>query len=205
MPTRAETEGGESQARGGKAKAERVARVIDSFIDLVLEGNTPPTPEQVRERAGVSSATFYRYFKSLDDLRAEAVKRAVERFGHLYSVPEIGIGARNDRIHRFVDNRVALWERVHHFDRLIRSRAVRIPDAQDFMHGMRRIMTGTVERHFEPELQRHSSAERASIATTISVLTSGESWEQFREGHGFSPFATSRAWARAIDRVLGGD
>jgi len=53
---RAETEGRESQTRGGTAKAERVARVIDSFIDLVLEGNTPPTPEQVRERAGVSSA-----------------------------------------------------------------------------------------------------------------------------------------------------
>ena len=48
---RAETEGGESPTRGGTAKAERVARVIDSFIDLVLEGNTPPTPEQVRERA----------------------------------------------------------------------------------------------------------------------------------------------------------
>ena len=205
MHLRAETEGGESQTRGGTAKAERVARVIDSFIDLVLEGNTPPTPEQVRERAGVSSATFYRYFKSLDDLRGAAVQRAVERFGHLYSVPEIGIGSRSDRIHRFVDSRIALWEKIHHLDRLTRSRAVRIPAAQEFVDGMRRVMTATVERHFEPELRRHSSAERASIATSISALTSGESWEQFREAHEFSPFATGRAWALAIDRVLGGD
>jgi AcrR family transcriptional regulator len=179
--------------------------VIDSFIDLVLEGNTPPTPEQVHERAGVSSATFYRYFKSSDDLRGAAVQRAVERFGDLYSVPEIGVGSRSDRIHRFVDSRVALWEKIHHLDQLTRSRAVRIPAAQEFVDGMRRVMTATAERHFEPELRRHSPAERASIATSISVLTSGESWEQFREAHGFSPFATGRAWALAIDRVLGGD
>jgi AcrR family transcriptional regulator len=202
---RGKTEGGERETRGGTSKAERRARVIDSFIDLVLEGNTPPTPEQVRERAGVSAATFYRYFKSLDDLREVAARRAVERFGDLYSVPEIGIGSRSDRIHRFVDNRVVFWEKVHYLDRLIRSRALRIPEAQEFVNAMRRVMTATVERHFEPELRRHSSTERANIATTISVLTSGDSWEQFREGHGFSPFATGRAWALAIDRVLDGD
>jgi AcrR family transcriptional regulator len=202
---RTETESGKSQTLGRTSKAERVARVIDSFIDLVLEGNTPPTPEQVHERAGVSPATLYRYFKSLDDLRGAAVQRGVERFSDLYSVPEIGIGSRSDRIHRFVDSRVALWEKIHLLDRLIRSRAVRVPAGQEFVDAMRRVMTATVERHFEPELRRHSLAERASIATSISVLTSGESWEQFRKGHGFSPFATGRAWALAIDRVLGGD
>ena len=37
---------------------------LDAFIDLVLEGNLPPTPQQVAKRAGISMATFFRYFEN---------------------------------------------------------------------------------------------------------------------------------------------
>ena len=69
---------------GDLARPPAVSRrrlcAIDAFIDLVLEGNLPPTPKQVAERAGISMATFFRYFENLNDIRLSAAARMVERF-----------------------------------------------------------------------------------------------------------------------------
>jgi len=61
------------------ANRRRVA-ALDAFIDLVLEGNLPPNPQQVAERAGISMATFFRYFENLNAMRYDAAARMLERF-----------------------------------------------------------------------------------------------------------------------------
>ena len=53
---------------------------LDAFIDLVLEGNLPPNPQQVAERAEISMATFFRYFENLNSLRYDAAARMLEHF-----------------------------------------------------------------------------------------------------------------------------
>ena len=72
------------QAPGGPqrtpaANRRRVA-ALDAFIDLVLEGNLPPNPQQAAERAGISMATFFRYFENLNSLRYDAAARMLEHF-----------------------------------------------------------------------------------------------------------------------------
>ena len=57
------------------AAQRRCDRALDSFIDLVLEGNLPPTPQQIAERAGISIATFFRYFENLNAMRQQAAER----------------------------------------------------------------------------------------------------------------------------------
>ncbi len=74
------------------AVAERRMLALDAFLDLLLEGHVPPTSEQVARRAGISMATFFRYFDSLGELRREASARILQRFPHLYRVPDIGAG-----------------------------------------------------------------------------------------------------------------
>ena len=64
--------------------------VVDAMIDLVLAGRTPPTTEEIAAHAGVSTASVFRYFDSLDDLRREGIQRYLERYDHLLDVPEIG-------------------------------------------------------------------------------------------------------------------
>ena len=83
------------------AAARRRDRALDSFIDLVLEGHLPPTPQQVSERAGISTATFFRYFESLNAMRQQAAARMLERFP-LLEIPDMGQGTLSDRIERFV-------------------------------------------------------------------------------------------------------
>ena len=66
------------------------------MIDLVLEGHAPPSAEHVIERAGVSQASLFRYFATLDELRQEAIGRYFERFDGLIAIPQpAGMGSLN--------------------------------------------------------------------------------------------------------------
>ena len=176
--------------------------VVDAFIDLVLESGEPPTPEGVAERAGVSRATFFRYFSTLVELRDEAVARVVERFPEVFTIPASATGNLNQRIESFVDARVELHEALHPLELLMRAHAARDSSTADFIDATRQVLADQARRHFEAELQPRSSAQRDDMVATIAVLTSVESWQQFRQSHGRSPSQTRRAWRRALAGIL---
>jgi len=183
------------------ASIQRRVRAIDAFIDLVLEGNLPPTTEQVAERAGISMATLFRYFETLDVMRRDAALRMLERFPLLH-VSDVGEGPLRERIERFAAIRVALWEKVHLLARLQRSVVLQDPDAAQMIDFVRGVMADEVREHFAPELRGLTSALRDDAVALIASLTSVESWEQFRHTYGRSPLQTRRAWAQAIDAIL---
>jgi len=189
--------------RGSPAAVRRRVGALDAFIDLVLEGNLPPTPEQVAERAGISIATFFRYFENLDSMRQDAAARMLERFP-LLDVPESGVGPLDERIERFAAIRVALWEKVHRLALLQRSIMLKDPDAARMIHRVRAHMSDQVRKHFAPELRALTPARRDEAVALIAMITSVESWEQLRNSHRRSPLQTRRAWARAIGALLGG-
>ena len=185
------------------ASTRRRVRAIDAFIDLVLEGNLPPTTQQVAERAGISMATLFRYFETLDVMRRDAALRMLERFPLLH-VSDVGEGPLRERIERFAAIRVALWEKVHLLARLQRSVVLQDPDAAQMIDFVRGVMADEVREHFAPELRGLTSALRDDAVALIASLTSVESWEQFRHTYGRSPLQTRRAWAQAIDVILSG-
>ena len=72
---------------GRSARRERGrAAVIDAVVDLLQEGHAPPTTPQVVERAGISEASLFRYFRSIDDLQLEATARFLDRHAHLFEM-----------------------------------------------------------------------------------------------------------------------
>ncbi len=183
------------------ASTRRRVRAIDAFIDLVLEGNLPPTTEQVAERAGISMATLFRYFEDLNVMRRDAAVRMLERFP-LLRVADLGEGPLRERIERFAATRVALWEKVHLLAQLQRSIVLQDPDAAQMVDFVRGVMADEAREHFAPELRGLTSAQRDDAVALIATLTSVESWEQFRNTYGRSPLQTRRAWAQAIDAIL---
>lgn len=187
--------------QGSPAAARRRTRALDAFIDLALEGHLPPTAEQVAERAGISKATFFRYFENLNALRYDAGARMLERFP-FFHIGDPGQGPLRERIERFVSLRVELWEKVHRLARLQRTMALQDPDAARMVASVRNRMLDQVREHFAPELRERSAAQRDDAAMLIATLTSVESWEQFRETCGRSPLQTRRAWTRAIEALL---
>lgn len=185
------------------ASTRRRVRAIDAFIDLVLEGNLPPTTEQVAERADISLATLFRYFETLNVLRRDAALRMLERFP-LLRVSDVGEGPMRDRIERFAAIRVSLWEKVHLLARLQRSTVLQDPGAAQMVNFVRGVMADEVREHFAHELRGLTAAQRDDAVALIASLTSVESWEQFRHAYGRSPLQTRRAWAQAIDAILTG-
>ena len=177
--------------------ARRIA-VVDAFIDVVLERGAPPTPEAVADRAGVSRATFFRYFSTLIELRNEAATRVVERFPELFTITLVGIGGLDDRIRRFVDSQVQLHETLHPLELLMRSHAAHDAETADFVDAVRRLHADQARQHFEADLHPHGPARRDDMVAAIAVLTSVESWQQFRLSLGRSRVQTSRAWRSAL-------
>ncbi|MEM9745075.1 MAG: TetR/AcrR family transcriptional regulator [Actinomycetota bacterium] len=182
--------------------ATRRRDVVDAFVDLMLATGTPPAPEDVAASAGVSRATFFRYFASLDEFRNEVSARVIERFPELFSLPEADVGPLEDRIQRFVDARFELHETLHAFELLGRAHAVRDPASADRVDAVRTVQADQVRNYFEADLAAHGPARCDDIAAAIAVLTSVESWEQFRRSHGRSPLQTRRAWRGALAGIL---
>ncbi len=198
----AESETPASQGfQGSPAAMRRRVRALDAFIDLVLEGHPPPTVEQVIDRAGISQATFFRYFESLCAMRYHALARMLERFPFLH-LEDPGQGPLDGRIERFVASYVAWWEKTHRMAFLQRSMVLEDPEAARMVDGGRQRMAGQIREHFASELREHSQSRRDERVALIAMLTSVESWDQLRNVYGLSPLQTRRAWTQAIDALL---
>jgi AcrR family transcriptional regulator len=182
-------------------RALRRLQVVDAFIDLVLQGGAPPTPRDIAERAGVSRATFFRYFSSLNEFRGETVARVRERFPELFAIPDIGTGSLDQRIERFVDSRLRLHEALHPLALHMRANAARDADASGIAEGVRQAMVDQVGRHFAGLLPADPE-RREDVVAAIAALTSVDSWQQFRHSHGRSPAQTRRAWRMALVGIL---
>lgn len=188
--------------RRGPRRAERRAGAVDAFIDLVLEHGLEPRPEDVAERAGVSIASLYRYFSSLEELHHDAIARLADRFPEHFTIEDLGAGPRDGRIARFVAARVALHETLHPLQLLPRTVSRTRPEAIALVDHTREAMADQVRLHFDPELRGLSDARRDDVVASIAALTAVESWEQFRRSHGRTQAQTRRAWSNAIDRLL---
>lgn len=191
---------------GRRARRERGRlAVTEATIDLVLEGRIPSSADEIAARAGVSPASLFRYFETLDDLRQATADRYFERYTHLFDVPGIGHGPLSDRIQRFVKARVSLHEITEPMARLTRLRAPEHLELDQRLRHVRATLSDQVRHHFDTELAELSAARRDDAVTVISTLTSFEAWDQARHDHSRSQQQIRRAWSATINGLLGTD
>lgn len=191
---------------GRRARRERGRiAVSEAMIDLVFEGNLPPTPDQIAERAGVSIASLFRYFDTLDDLRRETMEIYFDRHGHLFDITAIGEGTLDDRIENLVTSRATLYETTEPMGRLLRVRANEMPAVGDVLQRARATRADQIRHHFDHELRSVSRARRDDLVAIIVTLTSFESWDQMSNAHGRTHQQVRRAWITALQRILDPD
>lgn len=176
--------------------------VIDAFLDLVLEGDPAPTPATVATRAGVSRASVFRYFSSLDELRNEAMGRVLVRFLGLFELGEPSPDSSTVRVAHFVDARLRLHETLHPLALLQRRHAAGSEHAAVMIDASRDLLADQVRSYFRLDLDAVDDTRREDAVTTIAVLTSVESWHQATHSHGRTPADTRRAWISAITAVI---
>ncbi|HEY5662982.1 MAG TPA: TetR/AcrR family transcriptional regulator [Ilumatobacter sp.] len=193
----------EPNVDGRRARRQRsLAAVSEAMIDLVFEGNLPPTADQVAARAGVSVASLFRYFETLDDLRRQTIDTYFDRYAHLFDIPGVGEGPLDERIAHFVESRATLYETTEPMCRLVRLRAHDVEEANQLVHLINATLADQVRHHFDPELARLAPAAADDITIAACALTSFESWDLVSRQLGRTPPQVRRAWERALSHLL---
>ena len=178
------------------------AAVIDAMFDLIVEGHLPPAVDQVARRAGVSTATVFRYFGTLDDLQQETVARFVERFDHLLEIDRPGEGSATSLVRRFVDSRITLFSTVGPVMHLAWVRSLDQPRIAAAVRENRRRLRDATEEHFASALGPRS-ARRSGLVDAIDGMCSIESWVSLTRIHDRSPDEIRRAWTSGVSRLVG--
>lgn len=176
--------------------------VIDALLDIVREGNLHPGAAEIADRAGVSHRSIFRYFEDLDDLARTAITHAFEDAGPFAEIPDIGIGPLDERIARYVDRRLALFERVDGTMQLARMRAPTIPSIDEGIAEIAEEFREQIAEHFAVELAAFDDETRPLIVDGILVLSSYESYSIHLRWLHSSPDHIRSAWTVALAALL---
>lgn len=188
--------------RRARRDRNRVA-VVDAVYELLVTGVTSPGAEQIAQRAGVSVSSVFRYFDGLDDLHEQTIARHFELHAEFFNLRDPGTGPLPDRIERFVDSRLELYERIAPVARVARIRGPEHARIGAALAAIRRSFADQVRAQFAPELMAFDLQRAQDVIALADVLTSFESWELHGSVHGATPDEVRRSWIRGLDAILG--
>lgn len=187
---------------GRRARRERGRlAVLDAMVDLLQEGRTPPSTQELAERAGVSAASIFRYFDGLDELREQTIVHFLERYRALWEVPEPA-GDLDQRAAGYVDARLRLHETIAPVARMVRTKMADEPALAAQLHRVRRLQAAQARTTFAPELAERGAAARDDLVGTVVTLTSFEAWDHLTGDLGRTPRQIRRAWLTSLRTLL---
>jgi len=196
MSSTAPTDGRRIRRERGRLAA------IDAAIDLNFETGQVATPEAIVERAKISMASLFRYFETLDEIQEMAAERYFTRFAHLFEIPNIGVGALPQRIRTFVKARADQHIATEPIARTVRTKGIAHAPISEALIRIRVTQADQVKLHFMDELDHLTRGAADDTAATIAVLTSFESWDQFRSVSQRSNTQIVRAWATTLEAII---
>lgn len=172
---------------GRTARRERGKQaVLEAILERVAEtgGRGASTPEEIAARAGVSVASLFRYFGTLEGMREAATQRWFDMNGGLLEIPNVGNGSLTERIDTFVGSRLSTFEAAKPASRLLRRLAVENDDARERLLWARTTRIDQIRRHFDPELSHLPAEQVDCMVAVIATLSSHESFVQLTEQDG---------------------
>jgi len=174
---------------GRTARRERgKVAVLEAILEHIAETNGygEATPEEVAQRAGVSVASLFRYFGTLDAMRHAASAHWLQKNEHLLTIDDIGEGSLPVRIETFVRCRIARFEAAKAIGRLVRRLAHENEDAHDMVQQTRAMSMDQVRHHFDTELSQLDPLQAKHLSSIIGTVTSHESLVQLTEQDGMN-------------------
>jgi AcrR family transcriptional regulator len=178
--------------------------VVDALLELYREGNLQPSSDQVAERAGLSPRSLFRYFDDVDDLSRAAITRQHELLDHRAKLHLDESLDLPERIIRFVEHRLDLFDAMSWVGTVTRLRAPFQPLIADELREARSYLRHQLRTIFAPELRAMAAAERSSVLAAADALCSYESYHLLRDDQGLSRAKSGEAIATALHRLLSG-
>ncbi len=176
--------------------------VVDAYLDLVREGNPRPSIAEVADRSGVSHRSVFRYFADKDELARTAIERQLAAAAPLVPLT-VGPGAPlPERIDRFVERRLELFEMVGPSARLSRSLSALQPVLASELKTTRAFLRAQIRHLFRVELDAMGGAERGHALAALDALCALEAVDLMQLDQGLSAPDTAAAMRWAISKLL---
>jgi AcrR family transcriptional regulator len=163
--------------RRARGQANR-SKLVAAMIELVREGNTSPTAEQVAARAQVALRTVFRHFDDMESLYREINTEMMELITPLIRTPFTAAHWRG-RLSEAVERRAKLFETLLPFS--IATDGLRHQSAflQENRRAMMQLQIISLKR-FLPQ----KALEDASTVAALNLLLSINAWQQLRLDQG---------------------
>jgi AcrR family transcriptional regulator len=184
-------------------RAERTRRlVVETFLDLVQEGELHPTAQQVSDRSGVSMRSIFRLFEDVDALHADAIAAQLGRVAHLFAAPDAS-GPVASRTAALVAQRTRLYETIGPVRRMAIRLAPRSRPIAAELARANAILRDHLAALFAPELAALRPGRRAEAIEALDALTSWETWERLRTAQRLEAEEAARVVTATAQCVLG--
>lgn len=175
--------------------------VIDALYDLFSEGNLTPTIQELADRVGLTTRTFYHHFPDRVAVVEALAARQRERHAHLFACRPIK-GTRNERIDGIVTHRAELFETVAPVRRAALAVMHSIPALQTQQTNLAARLRRQLTQTFEPELSSLDRAARAQSLDLLDLHTSWETWDRLRTWQDLSADRSHQLVTSLVIRAL---
>lgn len=156
-------------------RARNSDAVLDAVHELFVEGQQVPNIEDVAARAGVSLRSVYRYFPDSRQLMLAALVRRTQVAEPSWELPQEGQGTLDERVNRFVEHRMRLYDDAAPTIRAAFALTDTVPEIAEQVDRRRRQVAEQARRHFAKELAEVPSEEAESRLTCVDLLCQFES------------------------------
>lgn len=184
-----------------KEQGERTRRrIADAALELLEEGERPPTADEIADRAGVSHRLLFHHFDGLDELYDAVAAILIDRYRH--DVAEVSPDPpRAERIDRTVQQRARLYHSMGHLGlnaAVLSARHLTVADGVVRMH---EDLRSRLERTFSPEID-DAGNRRHEVLSAIDAAVSWQIWDYLRRVNGLSGAATRRIMTKMLRAAL---
>lgn len=180
------------------------AATIEAVLSLFEEGELRPSAETVAERAGISVASLFRYFDSLDDIHRAAFDTRMAETRQLARVDDLAGLDLEGRVAGFVSGRLDAYGAIAGVGRMLRARAVDNPGVADALEWARQEWLEQVQKVFADELSDRDPVAADGLAAAIDAVTSFESWDVLVHLRGLPLEVVGAHWRTAVTALISG-
>ncbi|MDE0802831.1 MAG: TetR/AcrR family transcriptional regulator [Acidimicrobiales bacterium] len=157
------------------------ATVLDAVIELFEDGNLSPGVHEIAHRSGISLRSVYRYFDDVDSLIAAAIDQRLRASRPAFSLDHPGDGPLHDRVTRFCQARVALFEDLRVVYNAATVRSGLDQEVADGLARLRRALSNQMEQMFATELDLLTQDELRMATLTLDLVSQFDSLVILRE------------------------
>ena len=176
--------------------------VLDAVLELFAEGNLDPGVHEVADRSGVSLRSVYRYFEDLDELVTAAIDRHLQQVRPLFEMDGLGEGPLPQRVERFAERRVRLFEAVRVIYRASRVRAASDPQVQRDLMDTQQWLASQTQQMFAPELRAMDEPTATDTERVIDLCTQLDALDHLRHTCGLGRDEAVAFLQRTLTRIL---